>query len=305
MSEFRDFVADLLERRGAAVEALGSDRLEVLAPAPLQRLLGWPELTHLGFGTQQAPDTVAIALESDWLDRFGALLADEGRWSEREVRLPAPVPPPSDPERLLDRVLDLPNAIWRHQGHVGNLDTLPDAGVPPNGGVGREARETDLARLQPRHWRGDQRHPGAAAAGVGANGRLAYARHGDQAPCWTGMERSDARGAAASAARAGGTGQHGAVLAHDAPVPRFKASHPPSLAKERQGTRAYAAGYSACLSRYFDFKYGLVWSSPARARTAKPAPTTNVHIEPAASHRAPAMMLAASMARPPSRLNMP
>jgi hypothetical protein len=116
MSELRDFVADLLERRGAAVEVLGSDRLEVLAPAPLQGQLGWPELTHLGFGTQQAPGTVAIALEGDWLDRFGALLADEGRWSEREVRLPAPVLPPSDPERLLDRVLDLPNAVWRLRG---------------------------------------------------------------------------------------------------------------------------------------------------------------------------------------------
>jgi hypothetical protein len=116
MSALRDFVADLLERRGAAVEALGSDRLEVLAPAPLQRQLGWPDLTHLGFGTQQAPGTVAIALEGDWLDRFGALLADEGRWSEREVRLAAPVPPPSNPEGLLDRVLDLPNAIWRLQG---------------------------------------------------------------------------------------------------------------------------------------------------------------------------------------------
>ncbi len=116
MSELRDFVADLLEHRGAAVEALGSDQLEVLAPAPLQRQLGWPELTHLGFGPQQAPGTVAIALEGDWLDRFGALLADDGRWSEREVRPAAPVPPPSDPERLLDRVLDLPNAIWRLQG---------------------------------------------------------------------------------------------------------------------------------------------------------------------------------------------
>lgn len=116
MSELRDFVADLLERRGAAVETLGSDRLEVLAPAPLQRQLGWPELTHLGFGTQQAAGTIAIALEGDWLDRFGALLADEGRWSEREVRLAAPVPPPSEPERLLDRVLHLPNAIWRLQG---------------------------------------------------------------------------------------------------------------------------------------------------------------------------------------------
>ena len=116
MSALRDFVSDLLERRGAAVEALGSDQLEVLAPVPLQRQLGWPELTHLGFGTQQASGTVAITLEGDWLDRFGALMADEGRWSEREVHLPAPVRPPSDPEKLLDRVLDLPNATWRLQG---------------------------------------------------------------------------------------------------------------------------------------------------------------------------------------------
>ncbi len=115
MSELREFVANLLERQGAAVEALGPDGLEVLAPAPLQKQLGWPELAHLGFGTERAHGTIAIALEGDWLDRFGALLADEGRWSEREVRPPAAVPPPSDPERVLDRMLDLPNAVWRFQ----------------------------------------------------------------------------------------------------------------------------------------------------------------------------------------------
>jgi hypothetical protein len=116
MSELREFVTDLLERRGAAVEALGPDRLEVLAPAPLQRQLGWPELAHLGFGAEPAPGTIAIALEGDWLDRFGALFASEGQWSEREVRLPAAVLPPGNPEGVLDRVLDLPNATWRFQG---------------------------------------------------------------------------------------------------------------------------------------------------------------------------------------------
>jgi hypothetical protein len=116
MSELRDFVADLLEHRGAAVEALGSDRLEVLSPAALQRQLAWPELTHLSFGAQRAPGTIAIALEGDWLDRFGTLLADEGRWSEREVRLPTAAAPPGNPERVLDRALNLPNAIWRLQG---------------------------------------------------------------------------------------------------------------------------------------------------------------------------------------------
>jgi hypothetical protein len=116
MSELREFVADLLERHGAAIEVRGLDALEVLAPAPLQKQLGWPELAHLSFGTERARGKIAIALEGDWLDRFGALLADRGCWSEREVRLPAVVAPPSDPERVLDRVLDLPNAVWRFRG---------------------------------------------------------------------------------------------------------------------------------------------------------------------------------------------
>lgn len=116
MSKLQAFVADLLERRGAAVERLDLDRLEVLAPAALQRQLGWPEFAHLNFGTTRSKGTIAIALEGDWLDRFGALLADQGRWSERELRPSAPLSPPSDPERVLDRALDLPNAVWRLQG---------------------------------------------------------------------------------------------------------------------------------------------------------------------------------------------
>ena len=116
MSELREFVADLLERHGAAVEALDPDGLEVLAPAPLQKAMGWPELARLGFGAERSQGAIAIGLEGDWLERFGALLADEGRWSEREARPPVAVPAPSDPERVLDRALDLPNAVWRFQG---------------------------------------------------------------------------------------------------------------------------------------------------------------------------------------------
>ena len=38
MSELRNFVADLLERKGAAVDkAVDPDGLEVLAPAPVQK----------------------------------------------------------------------------------------------------------------------------------------------------------------------------------------------------------------------------------------------------------------------------
>jgi hypothetical protein len=116
VSNLQAFVADLLERRGAAVENREPDRLEVLAPAALQRQLGWPEFAHLNFGTQRSKGTIAIGLEGDWLERFGALLADQGRWSERELRPSTPPPPPGDPERVLDRALDLPNAVWRLQG---------------------------------------------------------------------------------------------------------------------------------------------------------------------------------------------
>ena len=116
MRELRDFVAELLERKGAAIEVVDPDALEVLAPAGLQKAMGWPELTRLGFGTERPHGAIAIGLDGDWLDRFGALLGDEGRWSEREVRHTVAVPAPSDPERVLDRALDLPNAVWRFQG---------------------------------------------------------------------------------------------------------------------------------------------------------------------------------------------
>ena len=55
MSELRDFVAELLESKGAAVEAVDPDGLEVLAPAPLQKAMGWPELARLGFGSERSP----------------------------------------------------------------------------------------------------------------------------------------------------------------------------------------------------------------------------------------------------------
>ena len=116
MSELRDFVADLMERKGAAIEALDPDGLQVLAPADVQQTMGWPELARLGFGTERAPGVIAIGLEGDWLDRLGALLGGSGRWSERMLMPAATLPTPGDPERVLDRALDLPNAAWRLQG---------------------------------------------------------------------------------------------------------------------------------------------------------------------------------------------
>lgn len=115
MGELRDFVAELIERHGAVVETLEGDGLDVLAPQPLQQALGWPELAQLSFGTHRPTNAIPIGLEGDWLDRFGALLGEHGRWAERQLTLNGTPDAPADPERVLERVLDLPNAAWRFQ----------------------------------------------------------------------------------------------------------------------------------------------------------------------------------------------
>ena len=125
--------------------------------------MGWPELARLGFGAERTGRRDwPIGLEGDWLERFGALLGDEGRWAERKV---GPGPPPRA-ER--SRTLARPRARSAERGlafpgRVRDLDALPDAGLPLHRRVGRKARGTGLARIQSRNRRGRQRHPGAAA----------------------------------------------------------------------------------------------------------------------------------------------
>jgi len=116
MSALREFVADFLDSEGALVELVEPDGLEVMAPEPLRAALGWPELARLGFGAQLPPETLAVGLEGDWLDRFRALMGSRGRLAERQLVLSAPGAPPGDPERRLDAALDLGNAIWRLRG---------------------------------------------------------------------------------------------------------------------------------------------------------------------------------------------
>jgi len=114
MGELRDFVAELMERHGAAVETLADDGLQVLAPTPLRAALGWPELAQVTFGPKRPNEAIPIGLEGDWLDRFGSLLEDRGRWAERQLMACA-AEAPSDPARVLNRALNLPNAVWRFQ----------------------------------------------------------------------------------------------------------------------------------------------------------------------------------------------
>lgn len=115
MGELQEFVADLVARNGAAVEPLGPDELEVLSPPLVQQSLGWPELARVGFGPHRSDGVIPVGLEGDWMERLAVLLHDQGRWSEREVQLEE-VAAPSDPQRVLDRALILPNAICRLQG---------------------------------------------------------------------------------------------------------------------------------------------------------------------------------------------
>ena len=113
MGALRDFVADVLESEGAAVEPVEPEGLDVLAPESVRATMGWPELARLGFGAALPAGAMPIRLEGDWLDRFGALLGERGSIAERQLLVADNVPAPSEPERLLDRALDLPNATWR------------------------------------------------------------------------------------------------------------------------------------------------------------------------------------------------
>ena len=79
--ELRNFVSEVLEMQGSAVEAVEPDGLEVLAPEPLRAVMGWPELVRLGFGAELPAGATAVGFEGDWLDRFGTLLGDRGRWA--------------------------------------------------------------------------------------------------------------------------------------------------------------------------------------------------------------------------------
>ena len=197
MSELRDFVADLLERQGAAIEAGGAGRARGARAGALQQRHG---LARAGAARLRdgacPPARLPIGLEGDWLDRFGALLADAGRWSERELVPPARSPPPSDPERVLERALDLPNAVWRFQGMTATWTRCLMLAFRYTA-VSDEKREGLI-------WLGfnlgtgavHQRHPGAAAAGAGANTRLAApdpATHGTR-PGRHGTRRRSQRG---------------------------------------------------------------------------------------------------------------
>lgn len=116
MSQLREIVAELLENEGAAVDPIEPDGLDVLAPESLRQAYGWPDLVRLGFGPAAPAGSIPIGLEDDWLDRLGALLGERGRLTVCQLTRPDNAPAPNDSERLIERTLVLPNAVWRLKG---------------------------------------------------------------------------------------------------------------------------------------------------------------------------------------------
>ena len=116
MSALRAFVSDLLEAEGAAVDAVEPDCLDVLAPPPVRAAFGWSQdFVRLGFGARRADGALRVGLEGDWLDTFAVQIGERGRMALRQLPN-TNIPAPSAPERLLERGLDLPNAVWRFKG---------------------------------------------------------------------------------------------------------------------------------------------------------------------------------------------
>lgn len=112
MTALRSFMADLLERCGAALEDTGDGTLTVMPPAALRKTWQWPDLVTLAFDGAAVPGAIGVGLEDDWIDRLGALLGEEGRLAARLLPAPEGQPPP-DAERALTRGLALGNAVWR------------------------------------------------------------------------------------------------------------------------------------------------------------------------------------------------
>ena len=86
---------------------------EVLAPPSVQKATGWPELTRLGFGG----GSVAMAQSRSGLRTTGSNVSEpcwrRGPLGRTGAAAGHRRSGTDDPERVLDRALELPNAVWR------------------------------------------------------------------------------------------------------------------------------------------------------------------------------------------------
>lgn len=114
MSQLREFVRKVLEQEGAITEDLAHDGLEVLSSPEVQRALGFPELARLAFSFPPPQGAQLVTLEPDWMERLERLLGERGHVVRRVLNVAHTAP--SDPERILEKALQLTNATWRLQG---------------------------------------------------------------------------------------------------------------------------------------------------------------------------------------------
>lgn len=110
----RDFAARLLDYEGVLIERIEPQGLELLAPAPVAKVLQIPELARLGFAAELPANSERVGLESDWLERFGHLLGERGQTAR--VTLPVALPQLTNPERVVEHTVNLQNAVYRVVG---------------------------------------------------------------------------------------------------------------------------------------------------------------------------------------------
>lgn len=113
-NSFRDFAARLLDYEGVLVERIEPQGLEVLAPAPVAKVLQIPELARFGFAAELPANAERVGLESDWLERFGHLLGARGQGAR--VTLPVALPRLTNAERVVEHAVSLQNSVYRVVG---------------------------------------------------------------------------------------------------------------------------------------------------------------------------------------------
>ncbi len=108
---FRNFAFSLLENKGALVERIEPDGLEALLPDKLKQTLAAPEFLRLGFASELPVGAERAGLESDWLDRFGLILGENGKRLKFAVNIE--LPPLGHAERIVEHRVALQNAVYR------------------------------------------------------------------------------------------------------------------------------------------------------------------------------------------------
>ena len=123
MSSLENTVARLLTAEGALVEPVAPEGLSIMAPPEVQAVLGIPEWSCIGFGTELPKNARRVTLESDWLERLSHLLDRRGRLCSISIPKSELHATLRDPETVAEHEIVLENAIFRITGTTETLTT--------------------------------------------------------------------------------------------------------------------------------------------------------------------------------------